>query len=139
MFNSKGQMRTVEAFLAIILLFSALSISTQIAPEASSGTNCNLADAGMQMLYSLNRDGTLARLIDAQDWSELSIALDSSIPLGVTYNLTIYDGNWQVLNNVPVTNGRIQQSTTTSIQFPCASYGSQGGFYLLNLQMALEG
>jgi len=136
MLNNRGQMRTVEAFLAILLLFSAFGITTLISPASNVNNNNTLTTIGMQTLVSMNNDGQLGRLINEKNWTALADALDTLLPLGTSYNLTVYDENLQTINNVSITNGIIPNQNVISIQYPCASPTSQSSYYLLRLQLA---
>lgn len=133
--NNRGQMRTVEAFLSILLLFSALAITTLISP-ASKLSKDNTSTVGMQALVSMDNDEQLGRLIDEGNWTTLACALNMLLPVGISYNLTVYDGNLQVVNNVSISNGVIPNQNIVSIQYPCASPNPQGNYYLIRLQLA---
>ncbi len=137
MLDNRGQMRTVEAFLAILLCFSALSIATLISPTSNSNDADALATVGMQALVSMDNEGGLGRLIDGGNWTALADALNTLLPMGVSYNLTVYDENLQPINTVFISNGIIPDSNVVSVQYPCASPSTQGHCYLLRLQLAI--
>jgi len=139
MFDDKGQMRTVEAFLAILLLFSAFSIITLVTPAATPTNNDELATVGTQALVSMDNNGELAKLIDERNWTAIANALNVLLPAGMSYNLTVYDENLQSLNNVTMSNGIISNQNMVSVQYPCASQSPQGNLYLLRLQLATAG
>lgn len=136
MLNNRGQMRTVEAFLAILLLFSTLTIATLVSPASNVNHDNSLTSTGMQALVSMNNDGQLGRLIDERNWTALTDMLSTLLPIGVSYNLTVYDENLQPVNNVSVSNGMIPSQNVMSVQYPCASPSPQGNYYLLRLQLA---
>ncbi|MCK4498580.1 hypothetical protein KAU25_05230, partial [Candidatus Bathyarchaeota archaeon] len=95
-------MRTVEAFLAVLLLFSTLAIATSTSPSIDSTSIDDLADVGRQVIFSMEESGELSRLIDEEDWGTLGEALAASLPAGVLFNLTAYDAELNRLNNVTV-------------------------------------
>lgn len=136
MLDNRGQMRTVEAFLAILLCFSALSIATLISPTSNSNDADALATVGMQALVSMDNDGGLGRLIDEGNWTTLTDTLNTLLPVGVSYNLTVYNENLQPINTVSISNGIISDSNVVSVQYPCASSSPQSSCYLLRLQLA---
>ncbi len=136
MLDNRGQMRVVEAFLSILLLFSALALTTLISPASNFENNDDLAAVGMQTLVSMDHDGKLGKLVDERNWTTLADALNTLLPVGTSYNLTVYDENLQPLNNVSISNGIIPDQNTVSIQYPCASPTPQGNYYLLRLQLA---
>lgn len=137
MFNNKGQMRTIEAFLSILLLFSALALATLTSPATNLDNDNTLATIGMQALVSMDTSGRLGRLIDEGNWTTLASALDTLLPVGMSYNLSVYDEELQPVNNVSISNGIIPDRNVVSVQYPCVSLSPQGNCYLLRLQLAM--
>ncbi len=135
MLDNKGQMRTVEAFLAILLLFSALAMTTLVSPASNFENDSTLAPIGMQALVSMDIDGQLGRLADERNWTALTNALKTLLPVSISYNLTLYNENLQPINNVSISNGIIPNQNVVSIHYPCASPSSQSSYYLLRLQL----
>ncbi|MDH5449045.1 MAG: hypothetical protein OEY24_06865 [Candidatus Bathyarchaeota archaeon] len=129
-------MRTIEAFLSILLLFSALALATLISPATNLDNDNTLATIGMQALVSMDTDGRLGRLINEGNWTILANALDTLLPVGLSYNLSVYDEELQPVNNVSISNGIIPDRNVISVQYPCVSPRSQGNCYLLRLQLA---
>ncbi len=136
MLDKQGQMRIVEAFLAILLLFSALALASLISPTSNFEGTADLATLGMQTLVSMDKDGQLGRLIDADNWTALGDALEMLLPVGVSYNLTVYDEHLQPLNAAPISNTLLSERDVVSVQYPCVSPTSQSNCYLLRLQLA---
>jgi len=134
--DSRGQMRTVEAFLAILLMFSAFALTTLVTPAATSTNNDDLAAVGTQALISMDNNGELGKLIDERNWSAITDALNVLLPVGMSYNFTVYDENLQPLNNVTMSNGIISDQNMVSVQYPCVSQSPQSNLYLLRLQLA---
>lgn len=129
-------MRTVEAFLSILLMFSAFSIANQISPP-SGLSNCNLQEAlGFQTLLTIDNSGQLGELIDKRNWTALTQILNLIVPMGTSYNLTVYDTSQGSVNDVPISNGIISDGNIVSIRYPCVSIGSQCNHYLLLFQIA---
>jgi hypothetical protein len=134
--DNKGQMRTIEAFLAILLMFSAFALTTLVTPAATSTNNNDLATVGTQALISMDNNGELGKLIDERNWAAIADVLNVLLPVGMSYNLTVYDENLQPLNNVTISNGIISDQNMVSVQYPCVSQSPQGNLYLLRLQLA---
>ena len=139
MLNNKGQMRTVEAFLAILLLFSALAIATSVSPADKPGYDNTLESEGIQVLISINNEGQLCKLIDKRNWTALTDALNTLLPIGISYNLKVYDEDLQQINNVSISNGLILDQNVVSIQYPCISQNPKANCYLVRLQLATAG
>jgi hypothetical protein len=137
MLDNRGQMRTVEAFLAILLLFSALTVATLTSPTSNPSYPNALTTVAMQTLTSMDNDGQLGQLIYDGNWTALADALATLLPIGVGYNLTVYDENAQPINSIPISNGIILDQRVVSIQHPCASPTPQSCYYLLRLQLAI--
>ncbi len=136
MLDNKGQLRTVEAFLAILLLFSALTIATLISPASDSDGNESLAEIGMQVLVAADRNWGLGRLAEEGNWTLLREAMDALLPMGTAYNLTVFDENMQSINNVPISNGVLPSQEVVAVQYPCVSPSPHVSYYLLRLQLA---
>ena len=65
--SNKGQIKTLEAFLAVIVIFSALILSTTFSPQENNDNQKSLATSGMQVLIELDVNGTLGRLINQEN------------------------------------------------------------------------
>ena len=137
MLNNKGQMKTVEAFLSILLFFSALALTTLISPASHTKSEENLASLGMQALLTTDKDGQLGKLVDQANWAALAQSLNSLLPAGISYNLTVYDENFDTLSDAFISNGLIADRNVVSILYPCASPSLQSRCYLLRLQLAI--
>jgi hypothetical protein len=138
--DRKGMARVIEAFLAAMLLLSCLTlIPAQANPRDTSGDNSNLASIAQNVLVSLDDEGHLAALIDNHNWGALGDCVESSLPLTVWFNLTVYDRDLNILNSYPICNGGAVSNTLTSIEYVCASPNSTFAVYVLQLQLAVVG
>ena len=134
--NNSGQIRVVEAFLSVFIIFSALAICSALSPSSSDNNQKTLAAQGMQALIQLDNDGTLGKMIEQSNWTALSDALSLLLPTGVSYNLTIFDENLQQVNSVPISNGNLD-GTVVAVEYVCASQSLQFHSYTLRLQLAV--
>jgi hypothetical protein len=133
--DKKGQVRVIEAFFASVLLLSCLAlIPAQPAPKNTSGVN--LGSLAENTLLSLDCDGHLAGLIDSHDWASLGSCVESALPVTVWFNLTVYDQNFNILNDYPLCNGGAVSNTVVSYTYVCASQNSSFSVYVLQLQLA---
>ena len=89
-------MRTVEVLFVIMILLSALVITTQFAvlptPREAFGTN--LGELAQSTLDMLDSKGVLSQTVFSNsndDWADFQKALSASLPANVVYNLTVYD------------------------------------------------
>ncbi|MFQ6073871.1 MAG: hypothetical protein ACE5KC_01500 [Candidatus Bathyarchaeia archaeon] len=137
MFNGKGQIRIIEAFLAITVIFSALVIGTLTFPSAQDlSKQRSLASLGMRALIKLDANGTLGRLIEQENWTAIKRSLDTLLPMGVSFNLTIYDGNSNQINSEVIQNTNLLGRETVSVQYVCASQSRNVRFFTVRMQLA---
>ncbi len=136
MFNNTGQMRIIEVFLSIILFFSALTVATTLSPSSNLEIDQTLQQVDMNTLLSIDHEGELGRLIDEADWDSITDALKILLPASVTYNLSVYDRQMLLVNNVSISNGLLSNQDVISVQYPCTSSNAKATFYLLRLRLA---
>ena len=137
MFDKKGQIRIIESFLAIAVIFSALIFTTVTFPSSPNLTKQkSLASLGMQALIKLDVNGTLGKLIAQENWTAIKQSLDISLPIGVSFNLTIYDENLSQINSQVIQNTNLLGRETVSVQYICAGQSQNIQFFVLHLQLA---
>ena len=136
MFDEKGQIRILEAFLAVGVIFVALLIPIVWPSSPSLAQQKSLADMGTQALISLDANGTLGSLIMQRNWASIKQSLDVLLPVSVSFNLTVYDENSLPLNNQVIQNTDLLGSEAVSVRYVCASQDLNVTFYVLQLQMA---
>ncbi len=136
MFDEKGQIRILEAFLAVGVIFVALLIPIVWPSSPSLTQQKSLADMGTQALISLDANGTLGSLITQRNWTSIKQSLDVLLPISVSFNLTVYDDNSLPLNNQVIQNTNLLGSEAVSVRYVCASQDLNVTFYILQLQMA---
>lgn len=89
-------MRTVEAILAILLLFTTLivALSFAVLPTPRSTSNPALRDLASSTLQTLDSQGFLTQTAfgppGSSQWISLQGALSSILPVNVLYNLTVF-------------------------------------------------
>jgi hypothetical protein len=133
MLDNKGQIRIIEAFLAVSVMFTAIVFTTPVSPPPNLDRQSDLKKLGMQVLVSLDNNGTLSRLIDDADWSRLKQTLDLALPKGMLYNLTIYDENMQKVNAEEIANTSQLGQEAVMIQHLCVTQSSDVRFYVIRL------
>ena len=100
-------------------------------------TQNSLASMAENVLLSLDGDGSLAQLIDRNDWVALGDCIQSALSLTVWFNLTVYDPDLNVLNEYPICNGGAVSNKITSTNYVCASPNNTFSVYVLQLQLAV--
>ena len=134
--NRKGQIKTLEAFLAVILIFSALTLSIVFSSVRNVNNQKVLETLGMNALIKFDDSGDLGNLIDQRNWTAIEQALSILLPLGVSYNLTIYNESMQSINDFTISNGGLGSLKVVSVQYLCASQSLECNCYFLRLQLA---
>jgi len=90
-------MRTIEIFLAAVILFVAFAVASYFAilPSPRLVSSPNLRELALSTLETLDVDGELSRTVFASSsdpsWASLQVALTSSLPPNIVYNLSVYD------------------------------------------------
>jgi len=135
MFDQKGQIRVIEAFLAVAVMFSAVLISVTFPPSPNFAKQKSLASLGTQALIKLDTNGTLGNLIMQQNWTTIKECLDILLPLGVSFNLTVYDENMHPMNCEAIQNSNLLGRETVSVQYVCAAKNGNVLFFVLFLQL----
>jgi len=136
MFDQRGQIRIIEAFLAIAVIFSVLLISVTFPSSPNLERQKSLANLGTQALIKLDTNGTLGNLIMQENWTTIKQALDILLPTGVSFNLTVYDENMQPINSQTIQNSNLLGREAVSVQYICATQNLNVQFFVLRLQLA---
>ncbi len=136
MFDSKGQINIIEAFLAITIIFSALAISSVTFPSSPDLMKAkSLADFGEEALIKLDLDGELGKLISNGNWTVIKQSLDILLPIGVSFNLTVYDEDLNKINSQVMQNANLLGHEAVLVQYACASQSTNVQFFILRLQL----
>ena len=134
MLDNKGQIRIIEAFLAVSVMFSAILFTAPMPSTAPSfDRQNNLKKLGMQVLLSLDSNGTLGRLIEDEDWTKLRETLDLTLPQGVFYNLTVYDESMVKINSGEISNTNQLGQEAVMAQYLCVTQSPDIHFYTIRL------
>jgi len=94
---------------------------------------------GTQALIKLDTDGTLGNLILQHNWSSIKAALDILLPIGVSFNLTVYDELGQQVNSEVIQNSNLLGREAVSIQHLCATRSQTVQFFVVRLQLTWTG
>jgi hypothetical protein len=133
--DNKGQIRTIEAFFASILLLSALTLIPAVKKHSNDSTE-TLSSTAHNILLSLDSNGHLADLISNESWVNLRSCIQSSLSLMVWFNLTVFNENMTPINDIPITSGNLVNDRITAMDYVCASTSSNYLVYILRLQLA---
>ena len=133
MFDNRGQIRIIEAFLAVSVMFSAIVFTMPVPISPSLDRQTDLKKLGMQVLMSLDSNGTLGRLVENEDWSGLRQTLDLALPLGILYNMTVFDENMQELSTQEIANTSQLGQEAVMTQHLCVTQSTDVQFYTVRL------
>jgi len=138
-FDQRGQIRIIEAFLSIAVVFSAVLVSANLPSSPNLSRQHSLASIGAQALVELDAGGTLANLIVQQDWAGIKQALDVILPLGVSFNLTVFNEEMHQVNSQLIQNSNVLSREAVSVQHVLASQTLSVKFFVLRLQLGWAG
>lgn len=136
MFDNKGQIKVIEAFLAVSVMFSVLVLNAPMSSTPNLERQGTLKKLGTQVLIKLDNNGTLGKLIESGNWTALIQAMNLFLPTGIFYNLTVYDENMQRVNAQEIGNSSQEGSEAVVIQYLCATQSSDTHVYTIKLQLA---
>jgi hypothetical protein len=114
-----------------------ISCLTLIPAQSISNSAENLASTGQNILLSLDSNGRLANLVDSHDWSSIRTCVESTLPLTVWFNLTVFDENMNSINSFPICNAGAVGDKIVSVEYVCASMNSAYSVYVLRLQLSV--
>lgn len=134
--DNRGQIRTIEAFFAAILLLSSLTLIPATQNNSNDSTKI-LASTAHNVLMSLDSNGHLASLVSNQSWINLKSSLQSSLSPMVWFNLTVFDENMTRINDIPMCSGSAVSDRIVSVDYVCAGTSSNYVIYIIRLQLAL--
>ena len=133
--NKKGQIRTIEAFLASILLLSTIALIPS--QDGNEQTNYDtLQSVGTQTLVTLDSNGRLSSLIQDSNWTSLRSTVQSMLPVSLWFNLTVFDTNMSILNDVNISNGGHVNEEVVAANYVCAASEGNYAVYMVRLQLA---
>ena len=139
MFDQKGQIRIIESFLAIAVIFSAVLVSATFPSSPDFSKQKSLSTMGTQALIKLDTNGTLGDLIVQRNWAVMKTALDTLLPLGVSFNLTVFDESGKAVNSEAIQNSNLLGREVVSVQYVCATRSQVVDFFAIRLQLAWTG
>ena len=132
-----GQVRIIEAFLALLIIFSSLAASSSLTASQNTAKRSDLSSIGLQAMIQLDSDGALGKLIDERNWSELRDAISLTLPAGVSFNLTVFNEQAELVNDVVVSNGGFNSQEVAFVEYVCVSRSSTFRSYLIRLYLAV--
>ena len=133
--NQSGQIRTIEAFLASLLIFATLAlVPSQLTVGQTSYDT--LYSTGTQTLVALDSNGMLSNLIEDSNWTTLKNCIQATVPVSLWFNLTVFDENMTCLNDVFVSNGSPVSEEIVAVNYVCATSNGHYAVYVVQLQLA---
>lgn len=133
--DNRGQIRIIEAFFAAILLLSVLALIPKTQNTTNNSTEA-LSSTAHNTLLSLDNDGQIGNLIKDKAWTELRALIQSALPAAAWFNLTVFDQNRVVVNDVPICSGNAVSDRIVAVDYVCASVSGDYAVYLVRLQVA---
>lgn len=135
--GNMGQVKIIEAFLALLIIFSSLAASSSLTATQRTAKRNDLSSTGLQVLIQLDSDGALGKLIGERNWSELRGAVGLVLPAGVSFNLTVFNEQAEQVNDVVVSNGDFTSQEVAFVEYVCVGRSSTFRSYLIRLYLAV--
>jgi hypothetical protein len=135
--GNKGQIRVIEATLAVIIIFASFTLSTNLTVSQNKVQSEDLTADGLHALMELDSDGSLSNYIANKDWTSLREAVNLAMPTGISFNLTIFDEQMRQVNDAVVSNGGFGDQTIRFVEYPCASQDLAFHCYIIHLELAV--
>jgi hypothetical protein len=134
--DKRGQLRTIEAFFASVLLLSSLTLIPLVQKSASGDVPDMLSATALNVLTSLDRNGHLSQLVESGNWTALKDSVQSCLPVAVWFNLTVFDQDMNAMNDFPVCRGGGVSDRISVANYVCASTSGNYAVYIIRLQLA---
>ncbi len=135
--TNEGQIRIIEAFLAVLVIFSSFAVSANLVVTQNTTKSDDLTSVGLQTLLKLDSEGSLGKYIDDRNWTALRDALNLALPAGISFNLTVYDERMQQVNTAIISNGAFSSQEIAFVEYVCASQNPVFNCYKIHLYLAV--
>ena len=133
--DKRGMVRIIEALFASLLILSTLAfVPSQLGPEPTHYNS--LYSEGTQVLISLDSNGRLSNQIEDGNWTSLKNSIQSILPVSLWFNLTVFDENMDIVNDVYVSNGSPVSDDIVAVNYVCATSNANYEVYVIQLQLA---
>lgn len=130
-----GTIHILEAFMAGVIIFTTLMYAAAMPRERDRPTGTSLEAVGMETLLMLDGNGTLGSLVETESWESIELCLRSSLPAGVTFNLTVLDETGAPVNDRPISNGGLVGRDMDSVDYLMAVKSSDCPLFRLRLKL----
>jgi hypothetical protein len=135
--GNKGQIRVIEAVLAVIIIFASFTLSTNLTVSQNKVQSEDLTADGLHVLMKLDSDGSLSNYIADKNWTSLREAVNLALPTGISFNLTVFDEQMRQVNDVLISNGGFGDQNICYVEYTCASQDLAFHCYLIHLELAV--
>jgi hypothetical protein len=133
--NRRGQIRVIEALFASLLMLSSLAL-IPIAQKPQNESLDGLSSMANQVVASLESNGQLSTFVDARNWTAIRSYVQSLIPLSIWFNLTVFNEDLTILNELPISSGSPVSDNIASAECVIASMNANYAVYVVRLQLA---
>ncbi len=133
----KGQIRVIEAFFAVLVIFSAFTVSANLTVTQNRAGRDDLASVGLQALMKLDSSGSLGTYVTERNWTGIREALNILLPPGICFNMTVYDEQMHQMNDAAITNGAFSSQRIEFVEYVGASQNSVFHSYIIHLNLAV--
>ncbi len=133
----RGVIHTIDALLAAAILTTALLYASQIPGDRDYTHDEALSVLGMQTLVKMDGNGTLGRLVNTRSWDDLENVMRVMLPTGVSFNVTIFDDQGNLVNDKVISNGGLRGRTVESVEYGLVVEEGSCPMYRIRLQVGV--
>lgn len=139
--NTRGQMRVIETILASLVIVLALTFVNIFAatPYSTRYETSDLEKLGHNILHEIDQKRLLCHFVYEEEWGNLTAALTISLPTDVYFNLTVFDLEGNIVNDVKIRYGNPQvfltSNMTASVQYIIPGYQTVYDPRILRLEL----
>jgi len=135
--GNTGQIRVIEAVLALFIVFSAFTLSSGLTATQNSSRIDELTSVGVQYLTALDSSGVLFGDVEVANWTNLREVVAMTLPSGLIFNLTVLDRNLTRLNTDGISNGVLGEGDVVCVEYLCVGGVSELHWYILRLYLGV--
>jgi hypothetical protein len=135
--QNRGQIRVVEALLAVLIIFSSLAVSASLTPNQTRTRSQDLASVGLNVLVKMDSDGNLGKFIDEKNWTAIRTALNLLLPSGMNFNVTVLDEQLQQVNSETITNGDFIGREVAYVEYIAISRSPDFCYYIVRMNLVV--
>ncbi len=135
--GNKGQIRIIEAFLAVLIIFSSFAMSSSVPVPKTASKGDDLVSIGLQVLTIMDQDGSLSDAVLNKNWTTLRESLELALPAGIIFHIKVYDGEMEQINGFPISNGAFGGGEISFVEYVLVPRNESFSYFILHLELGV--